>query len=84
METIVIDKVTSIEELAERVRVTGRGLTLTRDGAPVADIVPHDAADAAAPTGRLKFGMYAKPDRPFTSGEDIAASKTAWNRTGGE
>lgn len=84
METVAVDKVTSIEELAERVRATGRGLTLTRDGAPVADIVPHDVPATAPSSNRLKFGMYAKPDRPFTSDEDIAASKTAWNRTGGE
>ncbi|HMO27230.1 MAG TPA: hypothetical protein PKB10_13285 [Tepidisphaeraceae bacterium] len=47
METVAIDKVTSIEELAERVQQTGRGLTLTRNGAPLADIVPHAVASDA-------------------------------------
>jgi len=30
--------------------------------------------------GALKFGMFAKPDHPFTSDEDIDAVKKSWNR----
>lgn len=30
--------------------------------------------------GVLKFGMFAKPDRPFTRDEDIDAVKKSWNR----
>jgi hypothetical protein len=39
--------------------------------------------DEAAETGQrgaLKFGMFAKPARPFTSDEDIDAVKKSWNR----
>jgi hypothetical protein len=41
-----------------------------------------DFVDQPKPDGRrgmLKFGMFAKPDRPFTSDEDIDAVKNSWN-----
>ena len=39
-----------------------------------------DEPDRKRRRGTLKFGMFAKPDRAFTSDEDIESVKKSWNR----
>ncbi len=48
----------------------------------VVDFVEQPQTDRRR--GALKFGMFAKPDRPFTSDEDIDAVKKSWNTRGAE
>ena len=39
-----------------------------------------DRKNAGQSRGAIKFGMFAKPDRPFTSDEDLETVKKSWNR----
>ena len=43
-----------------------------------------DASNHGRRRGVLKFGMFTKPDRPFTSDEDIDAVRKSWNRRDAE
>lgn len=75
MEQIGLDEATThLSEIVERMRQTGRPVTLTRHGEPYADLVPHRPATARQTWAEIMAEVEdLQRDLPTTGFEQIRA-----------